>query len=390
MTQQHEHAAQQPAASERTKENRLSHAQHRKNPRTRGFLTLAGVVGAAALAFGFYWVSYASHIVSTDNAYAAVEVAQVTPAVGGTIRDVRVIDTQAVRKGDVLIVIDDTDARLALAQAEAEYQRAIRRVRGMIATDSSLSAQISARDADRSQAAAQLSAAQSDFDRAQIDLKRRQALAGTGSVSGEELTRAQNAFATAEARLTAARAQAAQAEANRTTAQGSREANKVMIDNSSVGTNPEVLLARARRDRAQVDLERTVVRAPVDGVVAQRHAEIGQRINEGTPLMAVVPLTQIHVDANFKEVQLDKVRMGQPATLTADLYGSKVEYHGKVTGLSAGTGAAFSLIPAQNATGNWIKVVQRVPVRIAIDPAELARHPLQVGLSMQVTIDTRS
>ena len=352
-------------------------------------LGLAGVVGASALAAGAYWFFYASHLVSTDNAYAAVEIAQITPEVGGTIREVRVTDTQTVKKGDILVVIDPTDARLALAQAEADLGRAVRRVRGYTANDNGLSAQIAAREADEKRAAAQLASAEADFERAVIDLKRREALSASGSVSGDELTRAQNAFASAQANLEAARATAAQAKANRQAAIGSRDANAVLIADATEDTNPEVALARARRDQAAVDLERTVIRAPVDGVVAKRQAQLGQRVQAGTPLLAVVPVQEMHVDANFKEVQLENVRVGQPVTLRADIYGSSVTYHGTVEGFSGGSGAAFSAIPAQNATGNWIKVVQRLPVRIKLDPAELQANPLKVGLSMTAKIDTR-
>lgn len=359
--------------------------------RRRRLLTLlGGVVAAAAIAYGAYWGLYASHFVITDNAYAAVEIAQVTPSVGGTVLHVKVVDTQAVKKGDELVVIDSTDARLGLAQAEAEYASAVRRVRGFHANDEGLSAQIASREADQGRAAAQLQAAESDFERAQIDLNRRAALAGSGSVSGDELTRAQNSFATAKANLEAARAGAQQARANRAAAIGTREANAVLIDNSSIENNPEVALARARRDQAKVDLERTIVRAPVDGVVAKRQVQIGQRVQAGAPLLTVVPVSRMHVDANFKEVQLEHVRIGQKAELHADIYGNKVIYHGVVAGFSGGTGAAFSAIPAQNATGNWIKVVQRLPVRIDLDPTDLKAHPLQVGLSMDARIDTRS
>ena len=351
-------------------------------------LGLAGVVGASALAAGAYWFFYASHFVSTDNAYAAVEIAQITPEVGGTIREVRVTDTQTVKKGDILVVIDPTDARLALAQAEADLGRAIRRVRGYAANDNGLSAQIAAREADEKRAAAQLASAEADFERAVIDLKRREALSASGSVSGDELTRAQNAFAAAQASLDGARAAAAQARANRHAAIGSRDANAVLIVDATEETNPEVALARARRDQAAVDLERTVIRAPVDGVVAKRQVQLGQRVQSGTPLLAVVPVQEMHVDANFKEVQLEDVRVGQPVTLRADIYGSSVIYHGTVEGFSGGSGAAFSAIPAQNATGNWIKVVQRLPVRIKLDPAELQANPLKVGLSMTAKIDT--
>lgn len=357
--------------------------------RNKLLLALGGVVGTAAVVTAAYWYLYGSHFVSTDNAYAAVEIAQVTPSVGGTISEVRVTDTQSVRKGDVLVVIDPTDAKLALAQAEADLGSAIRRVRGYVANDSGLAAQIAARAADERRAAAQLASAEADFERAKIDLQRREALSTSGSVSGDELTRAQNAFAAAEANLTVAQAATAQAKANRDAAIGSKDANAALIANSTEETNPEVALARARRDQAAVDLERTVIRAPLDGVVAKRQVQLGQRVQAGTPLLAVVPVHEMHVDANFKEVQLENVRAGQPVTLTADIYGSSVTYKGTVEGFSGGSGAAFAAIPAQNATGNWIKVVQRVPVRIKLDPEQLAANPLRVGLSMTARIDTR-
>ena len=365
----------------------VTNSENRRNKLLGG---LAGVVGLAAVGAAAYWFVHGAHFVSTDNAYAAVEIAQVTPSVGGTISAVLVTDTQAVKKGDILVRIDPLDAKLALAQAEADLGRATRRVKGYVANDGSLSAQISARDADEKRAAADLSAAEADFDRARIDLKRREALAASGSVSGDELTRAQNAFAAARANLDARRAAAAQAKANRSTALSTREANAVLIANTTEDSNPEVALARARRDQAAVDLERTVVRAPVDGIVAKRQVQLGQRVQAGTPLLAVVPVQDMHVDANFKEVQLEKVRVGQPVKLHADIYGSSVTYHGTVEGFSGGSGAAFSAIPAQNATGNWIKVVQRLPVRIKLDPAELHSKPLKVGLSMSAEIDTRS
>ena len=361
-----------------------------KEPRrNKLLLALGGVVGTAAVVSAAYWYLYGSHFVSTDNAYAAVEVAQVTPSVGGTIAEVRVTDTQAVNKGDVLVVIDPTDAKLTLAQAEANLGSAIRRVKGYVANDGGLAAQIAAREADEKRAAAQLTSAESDFERAKIDLQRREALSASGSVSGDELTRAQNAFAAAQANLTVAQAAIAQARANRNAAIGSKEINTALIANTTEETNPEVAVARARRDQAAVDLERTVVRAPVDGVVAKRQVQLGQRVQPGAPLLTVVPVHEMHVDANFKEVQLEKVRVGQPVTLTADLYGSSVSYHGTVEGFSGGSGAAFAAIPAQNATGNWIKVVQRVPVRIKLDAEQLSKNPLKVGLSMTAKIDTR-
>ena len=361
-----------------------------KQRRNKRLLALGGGVVVVAVAATAYWTLYASHFVSTDNAYAAVEVAQVTPAIGGTIAEVKVKDTQAVKQGDVLVTIDPTDAQLALAQAEAELGRAVRRVRAYVANDGGLAAQVSARVAEEKRAEAQLSAAQADFERAQIDLKRRQALLASGSVSGDELTKAQNAHAAAQANLASAKAAIVQASANRVAAQGAREANAALIDQASGDSNPEILLARAKRDQAQVDLERTVIRAPMDGVVAKRQVQLGQRVPAGAPLLSVVPVQDIYVNANFKEGQLQKVRPGQSATVTADLYGSAVTYHGVVEGLAGGSGSAFAAIPAQNATGNWIKVVQRLPLRIRLDAQELAAHPLKVGLSMTVRIDTRS
>jgi membrane fusion protein, multidrug efflux system len=358
--------------------------------RKRLFIALAGTVALGAIGYGLYSYLYASRFVSTDNAYTSAETAQVTPAVAGIVRSVYVTDTQLVKRDEVLIELDDTDARLALEQAEAELGRALRRVRGYIANDDSLAAQIAARTSEEKRAAAQLAGATADYERARIDLSRREALVASGSVSGDELTKARNAFESAQANLTAARAAAEQAKANHSAAIGSREANAVLIADSTEETNPEVVLARARRDQARVNLERTVIRAPVSGVVARRTVQLGQQVQAGAALLSVVPIADMHVDANFKEGQLEKVRVGQRVTVTSDLYGRSVTYHGRVEGLAGGTGSAFATIPAQNATGNWIKVVQRVPVRIKVDTNELAARPLQLGLSMTATIDTRA
>lgn len=357
--------------------------------RKKGFMGLAAAIVIAAVGYGLWYYFVGSRYVSTDNAYSAAEVAEVTPSVTGIVQTVNVVDTQAVKQGDVLVQLDDTDARLALAQAEANLGQSRRRVSSYMATDEGLAAQVKAREADETQAQARLVAAQSDFTKAQVDLKRREALAKSGAVSGEELTNARNAMAQAESNLNVAKAAAAQATANRLSTIGAKKANAALTINATVETNPEVMLAKAKVEQAQVDLARTVIKAPVDGVIARRQVQVGQRVQNGERLMSVVPLHDVHVDANFKEVELRHVKIGQPVEVTADIYGDKVVYHGVVSGVSGGTGSAFSMIPAQNATGNWIKVVQRLPLRITLDKNELAKHPLQVGLSMIATIDTR-
>jgi len=294
------------------------------------FSLLALTVAVAGCGYYSYWKRVGSRYVSTDNAYTAAEVAIVTAEIDGPVAAVNVVDSQQVKHGDVLIVIDDTDARLALRQAEADLARA----------------------------RAQVASATSDVERSGIDLQRRQALIASGSVSGDELTKVINGAGSARASLNAARA--------------------------------AVALAQARVDKAKVDLGRTVIRSPIDGVIARREVQLGQRVQPSTPLLDVVPVSEMYVNANFKEVQLKKVRPGQSVELESDLYGKKVAFHGVVEGFNGGTGAAFALIPAQNATGNWIKVVQRLPVRIRLNPDELAAHPLRVGLSMNARVDLRS
>lgn len=363
-------------------------ASRATSSRKKGFMGLAAAIVIAAVGYGLWYYFVGSRYVSTDNAYSAAEVAEVTPSVTGIVQTVNVVDTQAVKQGDVLVQLDDTDARLALAQAEANLGQSRRRVSSYMATDEGLAAQVKAREADETQSQARLVASQSDFTKAQVDLTRREALAKSGAVSGEELTNARNAMAQAESNLNVAKAAAAQATANRLSTIGAKKANAALTINATVETNPEVMLAKAKVEQAQVDLARTVIKAPVDGVIARRQVQIGQRVQNGERLMSVVPLHDVHVDANFKEVELRHVKIGQPVEVTADIYGDKVVYHGVVSGVSGGTGSAFSMIPAQNATGNWIKVVQRLPLRITLDKHELAKHPLQVGLSMIATIDT--
>jgi membrane fusion protein (multidrug efflux system) len=355
--------------------------------RKRLFGMLGLGVVAVAILYALYYVLVASHFVSTDDAYVGADVASVTPLVSGAVKAVHVADTQAVKAGDVLVEIDPADAALAVARADAEYQRAVRTVHGDLATQDALSAQVNARGADISRANAQVLSARAETAKAKVDLDRRQALAASGAVSGEELTAAKTAYANAQAMQAAAEAAAAQAVATQKAAQGTLAAQAVMTQ-GSVDSNPMVAAARAALNTAKLDLERTTIRSPVDGIVTRRQVQVGQRVQTGATLMTIVPTSQVFVDANFKEGQLKKVGAGQPAELESDLYGGGVKFHGKVVGLSGGTGSAFALIPAQNATGNWIKVVQRLPIRIALDPKELADHPLRVGLSMKATINT--
>ena len=320
----------------------------------------AGVVVIALLALG-WWLITSAGFVSTDNAYVGADVAQITPEISGTVKLVKATDTEMVRRGDVLVTLVDTDAQLALAQAEADEARAVRRVGQYFANVGIAAAQVDAR--------------QADLTRSRSEYERRAKLAAKGTISPEELTAALATYDAARASLESAK--------------GTLTAAQTLVQGTDVQSNPEVVAAKTAVGVARLNLERTELRAPVDGVVARRQVQVGQRIEPGALLMTVVPLADVHVDANFKEGQLRKVRAGQPARLISDLYGSDVVFHGRVVGIGGGTGSAFALIPAQNATGNWIKVVQRLPVRIALDPEELKAHPLRVGLSMTARVDIR-
>ena len=360
---------------------------------TRKRKKLFALLGLVVLKVGAGWFVYDwlhSGIVETDNAYVGADTASITPLVSGHVARVLVTDAQSVRAGQPLVILDQTDARLALAEAEAAYDQARRRVTGYMATDRQLAAQVSMRGAEASRAAAEIQSAAAGFERARLDFGRRTALAESGAISGEELSTSRADFEQAQAGLAAARAAQSQASASQAAASGQRAANQASFAGASIDANPEVEAARARLDRARLELQRTIIRAPVDGVVARRQVQVGQRVQPGSALMSVVPVQVAYVDANFTEGQLAEVRPGQPVELHADLYGEDVTFHGRVEGLGGGTGSAFALIPAQNATGNWIKVVQRVPVRIRLDRRELARHPLRVGLSMTASIDTHA
>lgn len=363
--------------------------QELKARRKKG-LGIVAVLIVIALVMYLIWSIFLNHSVSTDNAYVGAETASITSMVTGQVAEVLVSDTQQVKKGDVLVRIDARDAEIALAQAQAELLKAKRQYKQTAANSSSLNSQIFVSDDAIHSASAQVAKAQADLNKAQDELQRRQQLAASGAISKEELSTAQSAVNTAKASFDVAQAGLAQAKSSQKAAQSNKAANDALIQDSNENSTPDVLVAQARLQQAQLDLERTQIKAPFDGVVTRRNIQVGQRIAPGTSLMMVVPVSQLYVDANFKESQLAGVQAGQKVELTSDLYGDKVKFNGIVTGFSGGTGSAFALIPAQNATGNWIKVVQRLPVRIRLEPKELAEHPLRVGLSMEATIDLKS
>jgi len=341
--------------------------------RRKALTALTAVVLVAGGGWGLYEWLVASRYESTDNAYVQGNVIQITPQIGGTVMAIMADDTDYVKAGQPLVQLDPADARVALDQAEAALAQAVRQVRTLYANNGSLAAQVTLREAD-------VVKARSDIAKAQDDLQRRQALSGNGAVSKEELNHAQVQLDNAKSALAAAQAGVAAAREQLTS-------NRSLTDGTSVEQHPSVLAAAAKVREAYLATQRVAMPAPVDGYVARRTVQLGQRVAAGTPMMSIVPLQQLWVDANFKEVQLRNIRIGQPVQLKADLYGKKVAYTGKVAGLGVGTGAAFALLPAQNATGNWIKVVQRVPVRIALDPAQLQANPLRVGLSMDAEVD---
>jgi membrane fusion protein, multidrug efflux system len=345
---------QQPAANPQPNAN--------SGKRKRMMTLLVLVIVIAAIAYGLYYFLVARFTESTDDAYVNGNVVQITPQVTGTVIALKADDTQTVNVGDPLVLLDPADARVTLEQTEAQLAQTVRQVRGLFADDSQYEAQVAVR--------------QADLSRAQDDLRRRMEVAQTGAVSQEEISHARDTLRSAEAALEAAQQQL--------------NANRALTANTTIANHPNVEAAAAKVRDAYLANARNTLPAPVTGYVAKRSVQVGQRVSPGSPLMSVVPLNSLWVDANFKEVQLKHMRIGQPVEMTADVYGSSVVYHGKVVGFSAGTGSAFSLLPAQNATGNWIKVVQRLPVRISLDPEDLQKHPLRIGLSMQVDVNIRN
>ena len=373
----------QPPIADHASDSEVDQQLKAKRKKALGFVALILLV--TALLFAIYKLFF-SHSVSTENAYVGAETASITSMVSGQIQQVLVSDTQSVKKGDVLARIDHRDAEIAVAQAKAELTKAQRQFKQTSANSGALNSQVGVSDDAIKSAEAQLAQAQAKRDQAQDDLNRREKLSATGAISKEELATAQSTLNNANAGYALAEAGLAQARSSQKAAQSTLAANEALIRGSNEHSTPDVLIATAKLKQALLDLERTEIKAPVDGVISRRNIQVGQRVAPGTVLMSVVPLQQLYVDANFKESQLKNVRAGQKAELTSDLYGKEVKYHGTVVGFSGGTGSAFALIPAQNATGNWIKVVQRLPVRIQLDPKELAEHPLRVGLSMEVDI----
>ncbi len=369
--------------------------------RRKAMLAVTLLVSLAALAYGIYYVLVLSHYEITDNAYVQATVVQITPQLPGTVSAVLADDTDRVKAGQVLVRLDPADALVALDQAKAQLAQAVREARMLYAGNSTLAAQITTREAEALRAKADLERSRAELDRAQADLRRaqddaarREPLLASGAVAREEYDHARSQaqsfsgqVAAAQSAVQAAQSAIAAAQSGVVAARAQLVTNQVLTDGTPVERHPTVQRAAARVHEAQLAVQRAHLISPIDGQVARRAVQTGQRVAAGAPLMSVVALEQVWVDANFKESQLANLRIGQPVSLHADLYGKQVEYHGKVDGLGAGTGSAFALLPAQNASGNWIKVVQRLPVRIALERAEVVTHPLRVGLSMRVTVD---
>ncbi|EIL97991.1 hemolysin D [Rhodanobacter thiooxydans] len=334
-------------------------APMRKHPRGVLLRLLGGVVLLAVIGWALWYFLDGRWYEGTDDAYVNGNVVQITPQVPGTVVSIGADDGDLVHAGDVLVRLDPSDADVALAEAKANLANTVRKVRGLYSSVNGAQADVAAR--------------QTAVDKARADYQRRVALAKSGAISAEELAHASDALTSAESNLV--------------TAQQQYQTSKVLVDDTVVASHPDVQAAAARLRAAFLDDERATLVAPVDGYVAKRSVQVGQRVQPGAALMAVVPLRQVWVDANFKETQLTDMRIGQPVTIESDVYGGKVAYKGKVQSLGVGTGSAFSLLPAQNATGNWIKIVQRIPVRIVFDdPAQLDQHPLRIGMSLSVDV----
>jgi membrane fusion protein, multidrug efflux system len=337
-------------------------AQVMQRRRTRWLLIAVAAFVVVGVGSTAYWWLFARNYEETDDAYVAGDLVNVSSQVSGTVVSIGADETDLVQKGQELVKLDDTDARIALQAAEDQLAKAVRQVHTVFTSRDELSAVLAQRRAD--------------FSRARSDLDRRKSLGEGGAVSAEEISHAQDAVDAAQQALIAA--------------EKSLAGGTALLGRTGVSDNPDVQVAANAVQSAWIALRRTRIHAPVSGYIARRAAQLGERTSQGNPLLSIVPLERLRVEANFKEVQLNRMRIGQPVKIVADIYGGRVEYHGTVAGLGLGTGAAFALLPAQNATGNWIKVVQRVPVRVALDPQELAAHPLRIGLSTKASVDVRA
>jgi len=338
-------------------------AQDTRNSRKRKVMlaALAIVVILAGIGVWGYHELYGRWNESTDDAYVNGNVVEITPLVTGTVVSIGADDGDLVHEGQVLINFDPNDAEVGLQSAQANLARTVRQVRGLYSNVDGMKAQVNAQ--------------QAEVQKAQDNFNRRKNLAAGGAISQEELSHARDDLTSAQNALANARQQL--------------KTTSALVDDTVVSSHPDVMSAAAQLRQAYLNNSRSTLIAPVTGYVAKRSVQLGQRVQPGTALMAVIPLDQLWIDANFKETQLRDMRIGQPVDIEADLYGSDVKFSGTIDSLGAGTGSAFALLPAQNATGNWIKIVQRVPVRIHINAEELARHPLRVGLSTQVDVNLR-
>ena len=344
--------AETPASS-------VTRLMQRRRGRWLAYTTIGFIV--VALVATAYWFVYARYYQGTDDAYVAGDMVTVMPQVSGTVISIGADETDFVKAGQELVRLDETDAAIALREAEAQLARTVRQVHTVYANRDQLEAVVAQR--------------RGDLNKAQLDVDRRKDLLASGAVSSEELAHVREALNTARDALTAAEKNLA--------------ASVALVGQTDVTNNPDVQAAAAQVQRAYLAVQRSMIRAPVSGYVAKRGVQLGERIAPGSALLSIVPIDRMRVDANFKEVQLTNMRIGQKVTVTADVYGGRVKFDGTIEGVGMGTGSAFALLPAQNATGNWIKVVQRVPVRIALDPRQVEAHPLRLGLSTRVEVDVR-
>lgn len=334
----------------------------RSSKRKRNFIILILILMLAAAGCLAWYFLYARYYESTDDAYVNGNQVALTPQIGGTVTQVTADEGDFVEKGQPLVLLDPSDTKIALQQAEANLANTVRQVRGLYSTADNYRAQVAAK--------------QVALQTAQNDYARRQKIFSTGAIAAEDLSHYRDAVSSAQSDLAAA--------------QQALRTNLAMVDDTVIDSHPEIKTAVATLRQRYLDNARTTIVAPVSGYVAKRAVQLGMRVTSGTTLLAIVPLNEVWVDANFKESQMNTMRLGQKVTLSADLYGDDVEYHGTIESLGIGTGSAFSLLPAQNASGNWIKIVQRLPVRITLDPHDMQKHPLRVGLSMNARVDIRN